>query len=588
MEEHSSIFISLAFDFGTTYSGYAFSFKSSPTDVNVNCNWYAGSGKLVSQKTSTSLLLDPDGKVHSFGFEAEDKYANLAEEGIHHAWRLFRRFKMFLYNDPGLASTSTVDDTEGRSYFAILLFTMAIRFLHQHALQLLNQRNIVVKETDIRYVITVPAIWGVPAKQFMRVAATDAGIDGERLKIALEPETASIWCERQGQRFTGNKFMLVDLGGGTADISVHEKRPDGRLRNIHAPSGGPWGGTCVDENYIKFLSEVFGKEALQDLKKTDMCDYLELMRDFEMKKRAFDFQSGHWIIFRIPVSLWNRAENQLGQTIDNRLRSLTYGSNVTATSGAKLKVHQSVVKAWLDEPVSKLLVHLEKILKEKHIEDIQHLVLVGGFGECRYVQQRIQSELKGMQLIVPEDAGLVVLKGAVVFGHSPEIIASRVMAFTYGVRRYQRFNPAKHRDEMKVFKQGEWLVPNLFKVFVRANEEIAIDDSVSYNCTPTGKVSRIVIYMTRDMKPKYTTDAGCKRVASLKLHNSEDIPYTEQKCVVSFLFADTELIVKAQNRVTGNVTILPLDLLDKRNSSDISVDGLSDTLEPDIVESTKL
>ncbi|WAR14061.1 HS12B-like protein [Mya arenaria] len=44
--------------------------------------------------------------------------------------------------------------------------------------------------------------------------------------------------------------MVVDLGGGTADISVHERKPDGTLKEIHKASGGPWGGIYVDENYM--------------------------------------------------------------------------------------------------------------------------------------------------------------------------------------------------------------------------------------------------------------------------------------------------------------------------------------------------
>ncbi|KAH3808093.1 hypothetical protein DPMN_136443 [Dreissena polymorpha] len=87
-----------AFDFGTTYSGYAFSFKDSPNDVITNKNWTAGSGKLISLKTPTSILLTQNGEFDSFGFDAEDKYSSLAADGKHHGWRLFRRFKMVLHN----------------------------------------------------------------------------------------------------------------------------------------------------------------------------------------------------------------------------------------------------------------------------------------------------------------------------------------------------------------------------------------------------------------------------------------------------------------------------------------------------------
>ena len=62
----------------------------------------------------------------------------------------------------------------GKSMKAIDVFAGAISYLKQEFLNDLNHRNshnnITVNE--IRWVLTVPAIWGNAAKQFMRVAAT--------------------------------------------------------------------------------------------------------------------------------------------------------------------------------------------------------------------------------------------------------------------------------------------------------------------------------------------------------------------------------------------------------------------------------
>lgn len=91
-----------AIDFGTTYSGYAFSFKheydNDPTKVTSN-NWTAGSRGLISFKTPTTVLLDQKKKFHSFGYAAEDKYSELAEDDQHHGWYYFRRFKMMLFQN---------------------------------------------------------------------------------------------------------------------------------------------------------------------------------------------------------------------------------------------------------------------------------------------------------------------------------------------------------------------------------------------------------------------------------------------------------------------------------------------------------
>ena len=89
----------VAFDFGTSFSGYAFSFGNEPSKVQTNGSWSAGSEKLMSLKTPTCVLLNKDDEFHSFGYEAENKYSELAENGDHNGWKLFKLFKMELHNN---------------------------------------------------------------------------------------------------------------------------------------------------------------------------------------------------------------------------------------------------------------------------------------------------------------------------------------------------------------------------------------------------------------------------------------------------------------------------------------------------------
>lgn len=90
-----------AIDFGTTFSGYAFStlhdYKKDPLKISAS-TWSAGIGTLASLKTSTCVLFDSKQKFHSFGYEAEEKYSNLALDNRHHDWYYFRRFEMMLYS----------------------------------------------------------------------------------------------------------------------------------------------------------------------------------------------------------------------------------------------------------------------------------------------------------------------------------------------------------------------------------------------------------------------------------------------------------------------------------------------------------
>ena len=49
-------------DFGTTFSAYAFSFKSSQDEIRMNRNWGAGVG-FESYKAPTCVMTNPNGEL---------------------------------------------------------------------------------------------------------------------------------------------------------------------------------------------------------------------------------------------------------------------------------------------------------------------------------------------------------------------------------------------------------------------------------------------------------------------------------------------------------------------------------------------
>lgn len=54
---------------------------------------------------------------------------------------------------------------------AIQIFSMVIKYLKDHLLEALKTRGTTMENNDIHWVLTVPAIWTEPSKQFMRESA---------------------------------------------------------------------------------------------------------------------------------------------------------------------------------------------------------------------------------------------------------------------------------------------------------------------------------------------------------------------------------------------------------------------------------
>ena len=64
-----------------------------------------------------------------------------------------------------------IEDIAGRPVLAMKVFGTSIRALMEHLFLHFTERGIEIEPNDIRWVLTVPAIWSDAAKQFMRKSA---------------------------------------------------------------------------------------------------------------------------------------------------------------------------------------------------------------------------------------------------------------------------------------------------------------------------------------------------------------------------------------------------------------------------------
>ncbi|GBN56387.1 Heat shock protein 12A, partial [Araneus ventricosus] len=71
-----------------------------------------------------------------------------------------------------LSRDTIIYSANGKGVSALTVFAHALRYFRKHALQELSDQSATcILNDDVRWVVTVPAIWRQPAKQFMRNAA---------------------------------------------------------------------------------------------------------------------------------------------------------------------------------------------------------------------------------------------------------------------------------------------------------------------------------------------------------------------------------------------------------------------------------
>lgn len=550
-----------AIDFGTTFSGYAFSFKhdyqADPSKVSTNQNWVAGSMALVSLKAPTVVLFDENKKFHSFGYEAENTYSELALDGEHHKWYFFKRFKMRLH-EKKITRNIEIDDDKGRKMKAIDVFGAVIRYLKDHLLDLLKTRGTEVQNKDIHWVLTVPAIWTDSAKQFMREAAYKADIDGSQLSIALEPEAASLYCQMiptdkihgsEGAKFAvaspGTKYMVIDLGGGTADITVHERQADGGLKELHKASGGAWGGTKVDEEFYGTLLRIIGGPVFQKFKDDCKADYLDLQRELETKKRTIKPDSSGKITIKVPVAIANTYSEEMAENVKEAIDGSPFRGKITWLSD-KMRIEAQIFQNLFKPCTDKIVAHIKDLLKEPDVQGTNIFLMVGGFSESVMLQDAITKALPKSKVIIPAEAGLTVLKGAVIFGHRPVAITSRVSKYTYGINISPPFDPSIHPEDHRVSVGGIDRCRDVFKKYIHEGETVKVGEARSgkhVTLKSNQKEMLLKVFASPKRDPKFVDEDDTEYLGKVvvNLPDSEDKIRVE----VKMMFGETELTVEA-------------------------------------------
>ncbi|XP_071086747.1 heat shock 70 kDa protein 12A-like [Haliotis cracherodii] len=568
-----------AIDFGTTFSGYAYSFASNKDAIHVNKNWGQTQGFLL-HKTPTCLLLKSDGQFEAFGFEAVSRYNDLAEDEAGDYY-YFDRFKMKLYDNKELNADITLKDANGKSQLAVDVFAHSLNFMKKHMLRAIGAHLGYDPHPDtVRWVLTVPAIWDENAKQFMREAAYRGSLiltpHSEQLVMALEPEAASLHCRNLpatdfvGYKDTaqasnpcfepGTKYLVVDAGGGTIDCVAHKIRKDGRIRELFRATGGAWGGTIIDKQFLNLLHRIFGKDFITEFQQNYPKDFVELLQDFEIKKRG-ECDS---IRVSLPYNFCNFKHNRV--SVQQAIKTFAAdNNNEVKFSSGKLVLTSAVVTSLFADALAQIKDHVDQLLQKPKTKDLQYIFLVGGFAESSRLQQALKTHFsERVTCLVPDEASLAVVRGAVAFGHDPSSIWQRICRFTYGVGSYLPYEEGVHREDLRVVSDGVTLCKNILQTWAEAGETIGHNEIWRETYTPIITNQKGIIFeFFRSSKRhvKYTDEAGVEKCGSLIVRMPDLTGDKERAVDLEVIFGGTEIKVVGYDHTSTNKYETLIDFL---------------------------
>lgn len=206
-------------------------------------------------------------------------------------------------------------------------------------------------------------------------------------------------------------------------------------------------------------------------------------------------------------------------------------------------------------------------MNKPEVKGIKYLFLVGGFAESTMLQNAVQTAFSEIcRVIIPQDVGLTILKGAVLFGLDPTIVRVRRSPLTYGVGVLNKYVEGKHPKEKLLVKDGKNWCTDIFDKFVSVDQSVALGDIVQRSYCPARLGQRkiiINIYCSSTDDVVYITDPGVRKCGTINLDlpDVNDAKTFRREIKASMQFGDTEIKVTAMDVKTSKIVRAAIDFL---------------------------
>lgn len=560
-------------DFGTHGSGFAWTFLSpahdDPTQRKIfTCDEWPGQ-PMPYPKTLTALVLDRNGDVVEWGWEAYRAWRTRGVDLHRTGHRYKKHFKMSLarpVDEESLRSGLALDDAETSPQWLIAAF---LKQIYRRALAEIAKSG--YHADEIGWCLTVPAMWDDYQKQVMRQAAYEAGMPSEdgRVILALEPEAAAHHALVSGVRLPGvdraatltergGRFMVVDCGGGTVDITAYRIDEAGLMVEIGRVHGDKSGSAYLNRVFAETVltKRLGGVEEMERLESQCPAALEELLDAWEHAKLHASIELAQPLYLSISKSL----DRHLSDQTRKMLPDLQGGVD------DHIVVSPEEVRDIFEEVVPRVLALIDWQLDEMYnfdgpAETPDAVLLVGGFASSPYLQERVRSHLFGRadMRVVPNPA-TAVLAGAVHFAYAPRTRARR-SKYTYGINFSAPYEEGIDPEEKRyVNSRGEVMCLDRFAAFVRSGEPARTGEETIHRYIPVeGDQTELDIefYATREPEPRYVDEVGCHSLARLTVDLAKvmHLVLEQRRVCVAMQFGETEI----KTRVTLVGTDVELD-----------------------------
>lgn len=349
----------------------------------------------------------------------------------------------------------------------------------------------------------------------------------------------------------------ICIVGGTVDITAHEKTDDGDLIELCKSTGDDIGGSEVDKNFLTMFEEIVGSPVMNLLSTGDkyLDSYFDILKEIEKFKRNILASERERIFLDIPFSnLDTLCRECNSKSLSETIASSKYSKEISLKGDHMIFLRSSLLSLF--KPVgNRISSKIREVMEELKDLQINMILLAGGLSMSPVIVNIIKESFDNMDIIqLPQKypADLAVVMGAVLYGHRPHFISSRITKYTYGRLVQPKFQKEKHDPAKLITINGIDLCKDVFETLVQKNTKVNVNETIRKvykGMHQSQKYIKIAVYTTKKDKVDYIDDSECKLFCEVIVPLSESS--SKHSCViVDFVFGYTEFRVTAFDKET--------------------------------------
>ncbi|CAG8290055.1 unnamed protein product [Penicillium salamii] len=388
----------IGLDFGTTWSGIAWGLESCPGDVEVIQSW-PGDGNKTTEKVPT-LLAYRDSKL-AWGHQV-DHPGNRLDDTIEGVKLLLDEKQIYRF-EPASHSKQIIKKMNKTPVDVVADY---LERLVAHLMEVLNRRFSTALQTmELRYILTVPAVWSDKAKDATLRAAHMAKIPASALTLLAEPEAAAVYAIQ-----TIQPNSIKDI----ITYRITQTEPL-RFSEVTEGTGAVCGSVMLDVRFEELLRRIYQDEYSHEIPQGALNVACRYWQDYIKPTYRGPVDETEFAEMPYRVSLPGAAIKSAPSGFNRRFwsKESTIKSGTLGFDGGFWYMEREQVKEIFDpivKQIEALIADQVVQVKGKKLSVKVGIILVGGLGSSEYLYQCLRTTFDGIEVMQPKNAWSAVVR----------------------------------------------------------------------------------------------------------------------------------------------------------------------------------